>query len=46
MSIKYQLFKNPLINVNINIAIFAYQYFHINALCTSGSGATLICKTK
>ena len=33
---QYQLFKSPLIN--INIAIFADQYFHINALCTSAPG--------
>ena len=37
ISIQYQLFKAPLINFNINInfAIFDYQYFLINALCTS-----------
>ena len=34
MSIQFQLYKNPFINVNINIAILAYQFFFINALCT------------
>ena len=33
---QYQLSKSPFINVNINIVIIAYQYFLINALCTSG----------
>ena len=35
---QYQLSKSHFINVNINIniAIIAYQYFLINALCTSG----------
>ena len=32
---QYQLSKSPFINVNINIVIIAYQYFLINALCTS-----------
>ena len=36
ISIQYQLFKSPPINFNINIDIFAYQYFLTNALCTSG----------
>ena len=36
---QYQLSRSPFINfnfnININIAIIAYQYFLINALCTS-----------
>ena len=36
ISIGYQLSEHPLINFNINIAIFAYQYFLINALSSSG----------
>ena len=37
ISIQYQLSEHPLINFNINInfAIFAYQYFLINALSSS-----------
>ena len=32
---RYQLSEHSLINFNINIAIFAYQYFLINALSSS-----------
>ena len=32
---QYQLSENSIINININIDIFAYQYFLINALSSS-----------
>ena len=35
ISMRYQLSEHSLINFNINIAIFAYQYFLINALSSS-----------
>ena len=47
ISIQYQLSEHPLINFNINInfAIFAYQYFLINALSSSDGEQQKNCKT-